>query len=60
METALINQVWYLITKDIFAALFTLAGLIIYDEDAPRHGFLSGCFEKCFCLASSIFGYSCL
>lgn len=29
METALINQVWYLITKDIFTALFTLAGLII-------------------------------
>jgi len=29
METALINQVWYLITKDILTFLFTLAGLII-------------------------------
>jgi len=29
MEIALINQDWYLITKDVLTALFTLAGLII-------------------------------
>lgn len=29
METALINQDWYLITKDVLTAVFTLAGLII-------------------------------
>lgn len=29
MEIALINQNWYLITKDVLTALFTLAGLII-------------------------------
>lgn len=29
METALINQAWYLIVKDVLTALFTLAGLII-------------------------------
>jgi hypothetical protein len=29
METALINQDWYLITKDVLTVLFALAGLII-------------------------------
>ncbi len=29
METALINQAWYLIVKDVLTVLFTLAGLII-------------------------------
>lgn len=29
MEIALINQDWYLITKDVLTALFTLAGLMI-------------------------------
>ena len=29
METTLINQDWYLITKDILTALFTFAGLVI-------------------------------
>lgn len=29
MEIALINQEWYLLTKDVLTALFTLAGLII-------------------------------
>ncbi|MCC6290590.1 hypothetical protein IT398_00770 [Candidatus Nomurabacteria bacterium] len=29
MENSLINQAWYLITKDVLTALFTLAGLII-------------------------------
>lgn len=29
MENTLINQAWYLITKDVLTVLFTLAGLII-------------------------------